>query len=687
MTGARRAAKTRVGIDKVRENMKRSILALGSLLLAVLAVGATLTARAEDGQSAPGAQSGALPFWGIDLKDFYADTPRPISVPGAGGVLDHYWYWTFKFKFVTNLEELKKHYEAVCKELEKGTGADEAEMLRKNIARIEETIKHIERTRLYATVYADNGAMLTDSGNEVIRNLAEKEVGRRLYTTKEIATLNLNEVPESRDPDNGNGRWVYGVAVFGSLPMDVREFEIRISGLGKRILPMFMPGRLFYPASTLSMSEAIQPTMRRNLRYFYRKIGQTAELGLTPVKYEGRKAEWLWMWPMQIYLGRYREVEIERASGLKRRYVYAPYYVWNNTHLPQPLTVVKAGLSEDIVWGGEKIAVTMTDDGGADERWKLQVADRIQQRLESGEEKEYAGKYEAYPVRYSSVDLEQYYKDTLKIDYIPEGTDDEKSALRDKLKNNDTVAKLTDVLDKRKAEDIERKLKFLPEGDRSRLYSGTIEAGKIVTGVLIVRWGVEDLNATVDELIARLRLQSLMGKPADDLPLLAGYNAMMKAQGSPDAPWTRPAGPTREAVVTMLVQKAAAELKEKNIEVTEDDTQRYGTLAPIGVLLNHLAWARLVERAEKNGATDGFFEVRVGDMKSGTESSTLISYFQRFLPKEHAPLPPIPDDFKDEGSQHGISKGAIKALGGAAAAGDGKAGEEKASEKKVEDSW
>lgn len=648
--------------------MKRFILVM-TLLFSVF----SFALRAEE--EAP-ANTSPLPFWGIDLKDFYADTPRPISVPGAGGVLNYYWYWTFQFKFVTNLEELKSHYEKMATKLETAAVPEEAKMLHRNIARLESTIKEIKYTKFNAIIYTGNGEMIPDNSNSVIRNLVEREAQRKLYTTKEISHLNLPDVPITNDPKYGDGRWVYGVAIFNNLPEDTRKFEIRVSGLGKRILPMYMPGRLFYPADTLSITSAIRPTMRRSLRYFYTKIGQGPELAMTPVRYETRKAEWIWIWPMQIYAGRFREINVERTSGLKRRYIYAPYYIWNNTHLPQPVTVVKAGFIEDITWGGEKLNISMLDDGGTDARWKLQALDVIRQRLDSGEEKEFIAEHETYPVKYTSVNMEDYYREKLKLDYIPaEMSEAEAEDLRQKLTTSDRVIKLTEELDKRKEEDVERKVKYMPaDPERARLYSGTIEPGKIVTGVFIVRWGVDDLNETLDQLITQMQSQALMAFPADDRPLLAAYYKLLKPSGNVDAPWTRPADPTRDVILKMLLEQAKIELSAKSIEVIDDDVQRYGGLAPLGALFNYLAWEKLNQRAEKSGVTDCFFEVKTTSNANASETASINCHYQRYLPTERLPLASIPDKFKDEGTKAGISEKSRKkkeAAAGEAAGEDG----------------
>lgn len=643
------------------DEMKRRILlfVLAGLILGMLSTGSIAAGEeATENGGAAGADSNPLPFWGIDLADFHAGTPRPISIPGTGGALDYYWYWPFKFRFNTNLQEMRKHYDRMSAKLTSSGADDEVEMLRRNIERIDQTIKTIDHTKLYVTVYTDSGELLADNGNLVVRNLVERELGKKVYTAKEISGLDLNTIEDTFDPEYGKGKWISGVAIFNNIPANARQFEIRVSGLGKRLMPLFLPGRLLYPESTLEMANAFRPTMRRDMRYFYRRIGQSPEARLTPVEYEGRKAEWIWIWPMEVFVGRYREVEVERTSGLKRKYVYAPYCLWNNTHLPQKIEVKRAGFSEEVIWGGEKIRVTIADNGDTDSRWKIQVMDKIKARMDGGEEKSFAEKYETYPVLFSAtyikkyVDLKEYYEK----DYPGKNYDPKDPEVR---RNIDSVIEKhrEELSEKLKASDLEHKSKILPEGLENRLYKGVIESGKTARGVFIVRWGIENLDELLNILIARLQSESIAGVPADAKPLLLAYNKILKPNPNPEAAWARPSEPDRDKIVQMLVELAQKEIKEKNIEVGEEDAQRYGALAPLGVLLNQYAWDRLSERAEKTQTTDVFFEVVT---TAAPESAHIASRFQRFLPVDRDPLPEPPDDFKDEGTKFGVSKGSLE---------------------------
>ena len=633
--------------------MKRLILSL--LFLSVFA-GGLLAAEAEEERS-------PLPFWGINSRDFYADTPRPVSIPGAAGALDYYWYWTFKFKFNTNLEELKRHYQSASKRLERVAAENEAEMLQLDIQRIERTLQEVNNIRIYITLNTDTGENVANTSNLVVRNLVEKQLGRKLHTTLEIANLKIDDIEETYDPEYGKGKWVNGIAVFPELPQSVRRFEIRVNGLGKRILPLFLPGRPFYPESTVSMETALQPTMRRSLRYFYRRIGQGAEVRMTPVMNEERRRDWLWIWPLQIQVGHYRELDIERASGLKRKYIYAPYYIHNNTHIPQRMEVVEAGIAQDIEWGGERLRVVFAEKGDTDARWKLQAFREIENRLASGAEEEFSRANESFPITLTDIDMEKYYRENFRdgegnpFEYIPSDpqVQEDRQALIDTLKAANQSGKMAKELEERKSADIQRKLKFLPENGASRLFKGTIQPGKLVTGLFIVQWGVDDLDAVITTLIKRLQAQAINAVPASDKALLTEYIKLCRENPNPAAPWARPAEPPRSVIENMLIGQAAAALQEKGVEVTGEDAQRYGALAPIGAWINYLAWQRLASRAQEQGITDAYFKIINIE---APEVAVISSSFRKFLASEREPLPEIPDEFRDEGTRAGIGVGA-----------------------------
>ena len=338
------------------------------LLLLFLGCCLFSVARADDDGEAP---KSAIPpatgevdpedlsFWSIAASDFHADKPRPLSIPGVGGRMEYYWYWTFKFRYRTNLEILNKYMAEMQERLEKNDATNDANMLKKNIERLQTAIKKVnqeaagdddedaqnaklEKQRwnlsMYVTLRTDTDQILPDISSEVVRNLVERQESRRFYTTREIQRLQKKDVKETFDADYGKGRWVNGIAVFSGMKPQTRMMELRVTGMGQRVMPTFVPGQLIYSPQMLNMSTALQPTLRRALRFFYHKIGQSGEAHLDAVDFVSRSSEWLWAWPLQIYPGCFREVTITRdpelldedgkpVNPIERRYIYLPYFI------------------------------------------------------------------------------------------------------------------------------------------------------------------------------------------------------------------------------------------------------------------------------------------------------------------------------------------------------------------------
>ena len=691
------------------------------LLLLVLGCCLLSVARADDGDGAASNATGEvepddLSFWSIASSDFYADKPRPLSIPGVGGRMEYYWYWTFKFRYRTNLELLNTYMAEMEKRLEKNDATADAKMLKGDIKRLQTAIQKVnqeaaddadaqdsrlEKQRwslsMYVTLRTDTDQILSDISSEVVRNLVERQESRRFYTTREIQRLQKKDIKETFDPDHGRGRWVNGIAVFYGLNPQCRQMELRVTGMGQRVIPTFVPGQLIYSPQMLNMGTALQPTLRRALRFFYHKIGQSGEAHLDTVDFVNRSTEWLWVWPLQIYPGCFREVEITRdpeiegVEPVKRRYIFFPYFIWNNTAANQDFTVRQAGVVEDIKWGGEKIRVVIYDDGGADARWKNQVMHEIRKRQEDGEEKKFVEENEMYPVRYDNTDIQKYYEENFKADsgknlaklpYIPEagsGDSAETAAsnaedLQKKLQ--ELSAAMQKELQEKKDADMERKAGFKVD-EENRLFSGTIPQGQLVNGVAIMQWGVTDINDLIDKLIASLQIRALLNQPVgENDALYAEYLKIRKAPADATRPWTVKAEPSRLTIVEMLARMAEKDLAEKDIKVGEDDVRRYGPAAALGALFNQLAWERIQERA-KLGVTDLYFNVRT---QGANDTAYITAQYQRYLPQPTAPLPPVPDDFAKVGTKEAAAAG-----GGVQDAKSGDAGEEKTASE--EDLW
>ncbi|GHV20355.1 hypothetical protein AGMMS49959_07500 [Planctomycetales bacterium] len=631
-------------------------------------------------------------FWNISTADFYAGTPRPISVPGIDGKIEYYWYWTFRFRYKTNLEVLADYQERIKDALSKSS-ANEAFALNRTITRLRETMKKIDaggnysptnmtgdelleqlrwRLAMFISLRTDTGQVLNDLNSGIIRHLVERREGKRFYTAAEIQRLQKKDIPETYDPDHGSGRWVNGVAIFSGLKPQTREFEIRVVGLGQRLRPNYFPDRLIYaPRETTNSQKAMsRPLLRRAMRFFYHKIGQSGEAQLDNIIAVRRANDWLWAWSLQVYLGRFRELELERnpeladIAPLKRRYVYFPYFIGNHTPDDREFRVRDAGIFADVEWGGEKIRVVAFDDGGADARWKELAERQIRSRLDNGEEKDFAFEYESYPVTFEGVDVEDYYRKNFPdLPYLPA---DAARGLREELTSEQKKvgASIYNDLNARKNSDIERKGNFVLKSPR--LFAGKIPAGKVVNGVAIIRWGVTDLNRLLDDLTARLAIAAITAPAAEEGTLLGVYQRLQAEKNLGKA---TNIAPEKSAVLAALTALAEKELADGDATISDDDRARYGTLAPIGVWLGNLAWEKINERADKNGATDAFFQVQV----DGANDLAYVSQrFQQFLPAEGLPPTAPPDSF---------SEAALQAAGNFV--------EEEATEKKneVEDDW
>ncbi len=535
-----------------------------------------------------------LPFWEIGLSKFEAMTPRPISIPRKFGKPEVYWYWPFRFRAVTSLEYVKDSLkEVIAKD---DTRETNLAYYRQHLARIEKSLSVPRVVRMFVVIHADTGEILPDESNPAVRNLIERKLHRRLYTTAELAKLTLK-----------NGQEVNGVAIFPRLNPRTTSFEIRVYGMGKRFLPSYEPSSLLY----LDNPSVFHKTLRRALRFTYERIGNDDER-LAQIEIKDKKADWIWLWASQIYAGRWRKIVIKRDTDLKdkdgnpiilsREYRYVPYKIWNDTHQHQELDVMKAGLRFSIRWKGERIKVTMPDIGDPDDFWKTQV-DRIwKERIESGWEKEFVEKYEKPGVGSTGEEVEQ---------------------------------------------DLEAKAKILPESG-IRHPKGIINPLQMMRGMIVVRWGIANIRKTVDTLIKNLRIKALTADAGNvEGDLLKAYIALRDPKAKDKPHWMRPPDPARDKVLAMLLEQAQKDLQARDAKPSEDDRRRYGKLAPIGTLLNLIAADYVQKRAdggqvewkstpERGNLIDLYFEVKWDGV---IDRSSFLCNFKRRLPLNLAPYP------------------------------------------------
>jgi hypothetical protein len=318
-----------------------------------------------------------------------------------------------------------------------------------------------------------------------------------------------------------------------------------------------------------------------------------------------RSAGWAWIWTAQIYPGAPRRVEIAREvdgeTTLRRTYYYAPYRIWNNTYDPQPIAVETAGLRVPVRWRGETIPVRMLDEG-VDNYWKTLVRREARSRIETGREAEFVRQYEL--------------PRTDTPDAVPEAT-------------------------------VERRILDLPARD-GRHVETTIAPGQIANGLLIVRSGPTALAETVTALVADLRMAAVAGTAREEPSGLMRAYADLRPDVPEETPgWKRPPEPSVETVTERLLVLAEEDLAARRLTVTAEDARRWGTLAPLGVLLRSLAEEELHARLEQ-GVVDMTFTVRRDDI---TETSAFPAHIRRELPEPWVPARPRESEYAEAGAR------------------------------------
>ena len=520
-------------------------------------------------------------FWEIGISRFHAQIPRPIALPKRTGEPAVYWYWPFQFDVITNLDDAKAFIEDMMPKLQ---SEQDKEYYREHLKRIERTLNQPRRIRLFIVCHTDTGQILTDMANSEMRNLVERKIIKgNLQTCLEISQRELQP-----------GETVRGVAIFPNIEPAVKYFEIRVYGLGKRIVPSYEPGEL------LCHDNIFDATMRRALRFSYHRYGNTSE-HLDAVEERERKADWIWLWPTQIFAGRFRSIVIDdRDTGLRdeagspivlrREYRYVPYKVWNNTSMPQSLDILKAGIYVDVVWRGERLRLRMPDIGEPDDFWKTQVDRHIRASVAEGKEKELVMKHEIM-----EKVLEEFQK-AIDNPALPE-------------RHQESAKKSVEAI----LADAAAKADILsPRGPRH--FHGILQPAEQVKGLIIVRWTVDDLPGIVARLADSLRSRAIAGaKEEENSEMLKAYIAIRPQPPADYPPKLRLPEPDRAAVEDLLIRLAEEDLKAQFPEQAEppDDSKRlYGKLAPIGHLLNLLATAAAQKRADESSVVDVYFEAR-----------------------------------------------------------------------------
>jgi hypothetical protein len=458
------------------------------LLLLVLAAGCATASAGESelpGTAGPG-------FWEIGLSQFTADEPIAISPPAGGAKDDYYYAWPFSFR---NRISLRRVHKVLTKRLENTRDRDEKALLERNIQYVEEGIEKTEtQYDLFISLHTGTGERYHDLALPMIRNLAERELGREMYTTVELRNAELE-----------SGEMVHAVAIFPAIEQEADSFEIRLLGLGERLVPSYYPGYLRQAGGTY------EPNLRKALRFFYERLGDDLNRQTDPIRLVDERDEWLWMWSSEVYPLGLESFTVERSQGLKYHYRYFPYEVYNSTPDERTLDVRRVGLAPTVVWHGVEMVAEMTEDVESPDFWQNQAVLALRQQIPG----------------------------------------------------------------------------VVPDGPRH--VSGVVEPGRVVRGLAVVRWGVRNVDALLEQVAVHLRAVAMVGSPSEkNDPLTQAYLSLAGSDVKETA-WERNPLPGDAEVRRVILEQAAKEVEADALKVTDSDRRRYGDAAPFAVLVNYLA--------------------------------------------------------------------------------------------------
>jgi len=339
-----------------------------------------------------------LGFWDLGVSNFESEVPIVVKSPVPGNGADFYYVWPFRFRNSISLVRVLDHMRSMLAKTGKDVSDEERRaLIQRLIAKLEEEIEigpnrsrlqllysqlkkmktanndgelqdTIERVKselehaagnvkMRVSLIANEGSTSHDISSELIRNLAlptlikggifrEHWNGRpNFLTTMELATRSL-----------AKDEIVLGVAIFPEIDPRADAFEIRVSGLGRRIVPSYYPGHL------MKLGLPYDAKLRKVFRFFYTRPGDQRDRHLDDVYFSSRKSEWIWLWASEIYPRLSEEIVIERSQGLKYLYRYIPYEVFNSTPDPQELRIIAAGLAPQVEWHGCELVVKMVED-------------------------------------------------------------------------------------------------------------------------------------------------------------------------------------------------------------------------------------------------------------------------------------------------------------------------------------
>ncbi|MHC4887685.1 MAG: hypothetical protein ACYTGH_21610, partial [Planctomycetota bacterium] len=367
-----------------------------------------------------------LGFWEIGVSDFDVETPLVISLPGSDKfytvlpftlrnevslhrVLDH-----MKAMLAKTPEEeqalralYQRSIERLSLSLKDGPVMTQLQVLERQLKQVksagsaeEAYLKAVSRTlsfvqqemalkatgvKLSARVITDTGKTYHDLSNTVVRDLATKLLRRRkafpgLLKKDSIfrTTLELAQAPSKR------GEQLFGLAIFPQIDPLADSFEVRLSGLGRRIMPSYYPGHL------LKLGPRPDAKLKKVLRLFYERPGDERDRPKDEIRFVSRRSEWLWLWANEFYpmqpesFTLKRSVDQETGKPLAYEYRYFSYELFNSTPDPKQVRVLKAGLAPKVRWHGVDLVVKMLEKTG-EQPFRLRQAVRAIAKAEGDE--------------------------------------------------------------------------------------------------------------------------------------------------------------------------------------------------------------------------------------------------------------------------------------------------------------
>lgn len=312
--------------------------------------------------------SDGLGFWQISPSEFQAGEPFILQEPVPGKTTGFCYVWPFSFKCKTSLNNVLNHLKQQLAQVRNDSKKEE--MLQRSIQKVENELKgEFPKLRFFISLYTETDKSYNDISSSLIRNMAERRLHKKLLTVSDIASADLTE-----------GETVDGVAIFQDVDPEADKFEIRVMGLGKRIVPSYYPGHI------LKAGLPYKAKLRKALRFAYERPGDAATRAAAKVTLVSRTNEWVWLWANEIYPMRSQAFTLERSidgddgeTKLVYNFKYFPYEIFNSTPDKRSISVKEAGISVKVKWQGMPLYVNIVEDAEKTDFRKSQALKKLKE--------------------------------------------------------------------------------------------------------------------------------------------------------------------------------------------------------------------------------------------------------------------------------------------------------------------